>query len=98
MHFVPSGCSGHDALRDLARLNWILAEFEAPEPVAIDVSRCDPLSPQYVKGFFLPICEEPPSAPYGPHPIIVIGASEAIADTILECLGRHGYGIAIQRR
>ena len=78
-------------------LEWALTEFEAPEPVAIDVKDVVSIPPAFVESFFLPLCVHPPSGPYGPHPVVVVGASADVASTLNNVLSTHGCAILIQQ-
>jgi hypothetical protein len=83
--------------RALARLEWALSEFETPQPVAIDVSELASISPSFIEAFFVPLSLDPPSGPYGPHAVIVVGASAGVAQMIRDCLATHGCSVLIQR-
>jgi hypothetical protein len=75
-----------------------LAEFARPEPVAIDLSGVDEISSDFVEAFVLPLVREPPSGPYGAHPLLVIGATAAVALVIQRTLPEHGCQILIHLR
>jgi hypothetical protein len=63
----------------LVSLRWALTSFEAPQPIAIDLSGITDVRQDFLEGFFAALVQEWPESHLGRHTIVVVGVDATLA-------------------
>lgn len=93
---VTGGLTGDITGRQaLARLTWAVNDLKATQPVALDLRGVTRIAEAFVDAFFVAILDRPPETRSGPCPIVAVGASRELANSLRNQLAARNAGLPI---